>query len=157
MFQACSGQSMVMRVSDLRLSTTVCLRPASSSRTASPPSAASHPSPQLQLLTVLSHLHRDTANIIFMRRIFLSFPPFKRGNDGERLRMGDRGHDHEGRGDQLGHAWAGHVYWARGSARGSSPMGGLEVEFSLLHITLFLINTRNLEEQTTMKTRFKRQ
>ena len=47
----------------------------------------------------------------------------------------------------------GHVYWTRVSARGSSPMGGLEVEFSLLHITLFLINTRNLLE----KTRFKRQ
>ena len=46
----------------------------------------------------------------------------------------------------------GHVYWTRVSARGSSPMGGLEVEFSLLHITLFLINTRNLLE----KTRFKR-
>ena len=145
-----------MTVSDLRLSTTVCLLPASSSRTASPPppSAASHPhpSPQPQLLTVLSHLHADTANIIYMRQIFLFSPPFKSGNDGERLRVGDRGHDHEGRGDELGHAWAGHVYWTRVSARGSSPMGGLEVEFSLLHITLFLINTRNLLE----KTRFKR-
>ena len=48
-----------------------------------------------------------------MRQIFLFSPPFKSGNDGERLRVGDRGHDHEGRGDELGHAWAGHVYWTR--------------------------------------------
>ena len=67
-----------MTVSDLRLSTTVCLLPASSSRTASPPppSVASHPhpSPQPQLLTVLSHLHRNISKYYLQATDIFIFP-----------------------------------------------------------------------------------